>query len=278
MSRISLVLPLVLLVGLSACGGDSPTTPSPLDVNLGDTMVILVVNPPENDIDTAPGGSPGAQQSGVSVILDGTPVGTTDVDGRLILGPLSVGNHVIGLSGSEGTGEVNVTLAEGDLVELAVALTAGGASTLLELRYPFLGTVYEFSPTDDPSVINDALAQSDAIILLGGGTYAMDLSFTGSHVTLFGAGVEGGMVTVTGNVTVEGSDNRIRGIDLTGELTMPGSTCSVVFSRSMGSCSVAGSAPILLQNRICGSLSIGGSNAVVLGNWGTAPLASAGCS
>jgi hypothetical protein len=274
--RLALVSAVAL--GFPSCGSDSPTTPDPLSVKLGDTMVILMVNPPVNDLDTAPGGNPGDQQGGVAVTLDGVAAGATDADGRLVLGPLTPGAHVIGLSGGEGSGEIPVTLADGDLLEVAASLDGTGAAVMQELRYPFQGTVYEFTPADDPSVINEALAQSDAIILLGGGTYAMDLAFTGSDVTLFGAGVEGGMVTVTGNVTVEGSHNRIRGIDLLGELSMPGSTCSLVFSRSLGSCSVVGSAPILIQNRICGSLSVSGSNAVAFGNWGTAPLAPRDCS
>ena len=85
---------------------------------------------------------------------------------------------------------------------------------------------------------------------------------------------ENGMqVIVQGNVTVSGSNSRIRGTLITGSLTMPASGAGLSFSRVNGATSSDGSDATFLDNDLCGGASITGSGSIVVGNAGAAPIA-----
>ena len=159
-----------------------------------------------------------------------------------------------------------------DLLEVAVALTAAGAVIMVSLRYEFGGTVIEVTPTTTVAEVNGALAQSNTIVLFAGGTYTGDLSFSGSNVTLFGAGDRGGQVTLTGSVVMGGSNNRIRGTTITSGLDISGSGFGFSFSRLVGALSLPGSGATLFNNEFCGSVAAGGSGTVALGNAGLDPV------
>jgi len=126
--------------------------------------------------------------------------------------------------------------------------------------------------TDRRIVKDDALAVSDRGVFFKGGSYDGDLTFGGSRVTLFGEGLLGGKVVLNGNITVSGSDSRIRGADITGTLSIPASKVGVSFSKTTGMVTSSGSDSMFLQNRLCGTESITGSGVIVVGNTGAAPL------
>ena len=100
-----------------------------------------------------------------------------------------------------------------------------------DVRYPFAGLqVVEVNQQMPIAEVNAAHNGSNRIVLFAGGTYAGNIVFSGSGVTLFGAGVTGGEVSLTGNVEVNGSDNRIRGTRIAGNLLMNGSSNGLSFS------------------------------------------------
>ncbi len=254
------------LVATIACG-DSVTNPT--EVTLGETTFVVLVNPAVNDANATTVPTPGAGQLGVDVSVEGGPSGTTDAVGVVVLGPVAPGSKTLTVNSAD----VTVSIADQDLREVAIARDGASISVMANVQYAFGGTVVEITPSMSLADVNNALAQSNTIVLFGEGTYTGDLQFTGSNVTLFGAGVTGGTVTLDGDVTVNGSGNRIRGARITGLLTVPGSDVGVSFSSVVGDVQIDGSNTTLLNNAFCGSVTIAGSFATVLGNAGMSPIA-----
>ena len=248
-----------------ACGDST----DPTDVTFGETTFVVLVNPRINDDnEETPMPTPGTTQSGVSVAVGGGPSGSTDVNGVVVLGPVTAGAKTITVGG----GQVSVSIADKDLREVAVALNGNTAEVMANVLYAFGGTVVEISPSMSLTEVNNALSQSNSIVFFEAGTYTGDLTFSGSNVTLFGEGAQGGQVTLNGDVTVGGSANRIRGARITGNLSVPGSSFGMSFTRVSGTFDMAGSGGTLLNNRFCGTATIGGSGTTLLGNAGLQPI------
>lgn len=261
----------LVVVALAACGGDDITDPT--NVELGETTFVFVVNPTVNDAnsDTAP--PPGANQGGVDITLQDGPSGTTGSDGVSVFAAVDSGTHSVSFSDGEGsTGQLSLTLNARDLMEVAVALTDSGAAEMASVPYEFGGEVVEITSDMPVSDVNEALANSNRIVFVRGGTYTGDINFSGSSVTLFGEGPEGGNVTLDGDVTVDGSGNRLRGVRITGTLSVPGSDAGISFSSVQDSLVIDGSDAVLLNNAICGPVTIEASGTVALGNAGMAPV------
>ena len=254
------------LVAALACGGDTGTEPT--EVTLGETTFVVLVNPIVNDDNGAPVPTPGTTQSGVNVSVAGGPSGSTNASGVVVLSQVAPGSKTLSVGGSD----VTVSIADKDLREVAIALDGGSASVMANVRYAFGGQVVEITPSMSLAEVNSALSQSNTIVFFGAGTYTGDLQFTGSDVTLFGEGATGGTVTLNGNVTVDGSSNRIRGARITGDLSIPGSDVGISFSRVVGDLQLAGSDATLLNNSFCGTVTIEGSGLTALGNAGMEPI------
>lgn len=253
-----------------ACGGGDGVT-DPVPVDLGETTLVFVLNPTVNDANQLSMPTPGGAVSGVSVAVQGGPSGTTGTGGVVALGPVAAGLRTVSFGS---TGGLSLSITSGDLREVAVALDGTGAAQMANVGYQFEGqTVVEITSGMPISQVLGELAKSNQIVLLRGGTYTGDLEFSGSNVTLFGEGAEGGNVTINGSVTVSGSGNRIRGARITGNLSVPGSDAGISFSRVVGAVTVDGSDAVLLNNAFCGNVTIAGSGLTALGNAGMAPLA-----
>lgn len=256
----------------TACGSDAT---GPTDVTFGETTLVFVVNPPLNDANEATLPTPGTARSGVSISVQGGPSGTTDANGVVTLASIEPGTKTVNFSGSGLSGSVTVSISDGDLHEVAVALTNQGAAIMRNVRYAFGGEVVEVTPSTSLSDVNAALARSNVIVFFRGGTYSGDLVFSGSDVTLFGEGLEGGQVTLNGNITVGGSNNRIRGARIAAKLDVSGSDFGFSFSRVSGALDkLSGSNATLLLNAFCSDVFISGSGTAALGNAGMAPIAS----
>lgn len=279
MKRVLSIAPFSLLLLAAGCddgGAVVPTTPT--EVMLGETTFVVVVNPPINDVNDVALPAPGPVRADVLVTdLDADVGGPTGEEGVVVLPLPDGGARTLEVLGDGIDGQVEQNIAAQDLVEVALAADGDAITPMTRLVYLFGREVVELTPEMGIDAVNDALAQSDRIVLLGGGTYEGDLVFAGSRVALFGAGPTGGEVTVDGNVTVSGSDNRIRGVHVTGDLDVPGSDFGVSFSRVDGSTLVGGSGGVLLQNAFCGSVEIAGSETTALGNAGLAPIPADGC-
>jgi hypothetical protein len=276
--RKSIPLPAtVLLVSLLACGGDGPTDPP--DAVYGETTVVYVLNPVVNDVNAVVVPAPGTARTGVEVAVTGGPSGSTGANGDLALAPIPLGARPVSFTASSTAGELSLDIAQGDLREIAVALDGAGAGTMADVRYIFGGTVVEITPAMTIAQVNTELARSNLIVFLRAGTYTGDLNFSGSGVTLFGEGSQGGSVLINGNVTVSGSGNRLRGARIAGNLSVPGSGAGVSYSRVAGALSVDGSNAVLLNNAFCGTAVVTGSGALAIGNAGLAPISasSGGC-
>jgi hypothetical protein len=267
-----------LMVALAAFGwltacAESGTSGDPTDVVLGETTFVVVVNPTINDANDVSLPAPGTALAEVLVTVDaGGPSVRSDATGVAVLAPVSPGNRSLALSGGGIDGSLSESIADRDLVELAVAGEGGGVERMARIVYAFGGQVVELSADTSLAEVNDALAASDQIVLLAGGTYDGDLEFSGSNVTLFGAGASGGRVLIHGNVTVGGSGNRIRGATITGDLDVSGSDFGMSFSRVEGEVTLSGSDVTLLQSAFCGPVDVSGSGLIALGNAGMAPL------
>jgi hypothetical protein len=262
---------------LAACGRDGATGPT--DTVYGETTAVYMLNPVVNDVTGVAVPPPGTTQNGVQVAITDGLSGTTGSTGDLVLAPVAAGIRTVSFTSTEGSGQLELDIGEGDLREIAVALDATGAATMANVLYAFGGTVVEITPTMTNAEVNAALSGSNLIVFLRAGTYQGDLEFSGSSVTLFGEGPQGGSVIIDGNVTVSGSGNRIRGARITGDLSVPGSNAGISYSRVLGTLNFDGSNGILLNNAFCGTATVAGSGIRALGNAGLAPLPAptAGC-
>jgi hypothetical protein len=261
----------VLIAGCGGGGGGTSTT-NPTDVKFGVTALVVVVNPIVNDANLRSVPTPGQTRSDVRLVSDDGVSATTSATGIAVLSPLTAGMRTISVSGTNVGGSFTVNMTAGVLREIALATTGTSAQVMLDIDYKS-DKVTEIAPTMSIADVNAALKVSDSVVFFKGGVYTGDIDFSGSRVTLFGEGVLGGMVELHGNVTVSGSDSRIRGTRITGNLTMPASGLGLSFSRIDGTTTAEGSDATLLVNAICGSETITGSGSFVVGNSGVAPSA-----
>ena len=273
-NRIGRIGGAILLAAGLACGDDGPTNPP--DVTYGETTVVYLMNPVINTLNAVTVPAPGTSRSGVQIAVTGGPSGTTGSNGDLVLSPLTAGTLPVSFAAGAASGQLSLGIADGDLREVAVALDGAGAAGMANVLYAFGGTVVEVTPAMTNAQVNAALSGSNQIVFLAAGTYAGDLDFSGSNVTLFGAGSQGGSVTINGNVTVSGSFNRLRGARITGNLSIPGSGAGISYSSVTGTLTLGGSDAVLLNNAFCGTATVSGSGLLALGNAGLAPLSAPG--
>lgn len=271
MTRLASLIGSAALV--TGCGSGADTGIDPTDVHFGDTALVLVVNPVINDLNLHEVSPPGTVRDGVELTSDDGVTDTTDADGIAVLAPLTPGARTITVRGDGIDASFAISLTAGALREVALAADAGRAQLMVDVDYK-TDMVVEVTPEMTNADVNAAIAVSDRVVFVRSGSYAGDLDFAGSRVTLFGEGALGGAVVVDGNVTISGSDSRIRGAHITGDLSIPASGTGVSFSRIDGALAAEGSDTTLLANAMCGSASVTGSGSIVLANAGVAPSAS----
>jgi hypothetical protein len=256
-----------------ACGGDDPATVEvdPTDVTFGDTALVVVVNPEINDANRRTVPMPGATRMNLVVTSDDGIADTTGADGIAVLAPLTAGMRTFTITGGGVDATFTVMLTQGALREVALAADGARAELMANIDYKS-DQAFEITPGMTNPQVNDALKVSDRVVFIRGGTYVGDLDFSGSRVTLFGEGVLGGSVVLQGNITISGSDSRLRGTKITGNVTMPASGLGLSFSRIDGTANATGSDAKLLANSLCGGATITGSGSLALGNTGAPPL------
>jgi hypothetical protein len=269
MTRLEVWCVALAVIGCGGGGDDPPI------VDFGEPTIVVIANPEINDVNAAAVAQPGPVFAGIDIALDTGPTAETSAAGIAVLTPVPAGTRTLFLSDSGVTGDVSVDLGATELREVAIAATPAGSVKMTEIDYDFTGTIVEVSvDTPVPDVLA-ALAASDSILLFRSGTYILgDITLEGSNVTLFGEGGTGGVVEIDGNLTVSGSNNRIRGAIVTGDLTIDGSSAGMSFSTVLGATTVTGSGATLLWNELCGGAAVSGSNPTALGNGGLAPVAS----
>jgi hypothetical protein len=117
----------------SGCTGGSGQDPS--DIELGDTALVVVVNPAVKDINSAAVTAPGAQRVGVQVSIGGGQPEATDSRGLAVLEKLDGGSFPLTVGGAT----QSVTITSGELRELAVAQSGASLKTMADVRYDFDG-------------------------------------------------------------------------------------------------------------------------------------------
>ena len=265
------VISIALLV---ACGGSNGTKPDandPANVPFGTTAIVVVVNPTINTANAHSVPTPGTTRTGVTLTTDDHVTATTDATGIAVLAPVTAGTRTITVTGTDVGGTFTVMIGAGELREVAVATNATSAQVMVDIDYK-TDQVVMVDSTMSNAQVNDVLKVSDRNVFFTGGTYIGDLDFGGSRVTLFGEGVLGGRVVIQGNITISGSNSRIRGTHITGDLTIPASGVGLSFSRVDGALGSQGSDGYLLANALCGSNTITGSGTTAVGNAGAAPI------
>ncbi|MGH7447710.1 MAG: hypothetical protein ACRELT_09125, partial [Longimicrobiales bacterium] len=90
---------LLITALLAAACGDDVTDP-PLDVALGETTFVVLVNPVVNTANEVTVPPPGTVRSGVSVAPDGGSAVTTTAVGVAVLSPVNAGARTLSLAGS----------------------------------------------------------------------------------------------------------------------------------------------------------------------------------
>lgn len=269
---------LVFFITLAfACGGSNnsstPDANDPTNVPFGTTAIVVVVNPVVNDANQhTPLPQPGMARAGVTLTTDDHVTATTGANGIAVLAPVTAGTRTITVSGTGAGGTFSVTVADRALHEVAVATDGAQAQIMVDVDYK-TDMAVQVNPMMTSSQVNDILKVSDRVVFFAGGHYTGDISFAGSRVTLFGEGVLGGKVFLDGNVTVSGSDSRIRGTEVSGAFTVPASKVGLSFSRVNGTVTSMGSDGMLLANALCGTETVTGSGTYVVGNAGAAPIA-----
>lgn len=188
-------------IGLAVgCGAGDGTGGDPTEVILGETTFVVVVNPVVNDVTDAVVPEPGTARSDVLVEADGGgPRVHSDADGIAVLSPVAAGSRTLSLSDRGIGGSLMEGIADMDLVELAIAGEGDRVERMARVVYAFGAEVVELTANTPISAVNDALANSNRIVLLEGGTYEGDLEFSGSDVTLLQS-------AFCGPVDVGGSD------------------------------------------------------------------------
>jgi hypothetical protein len=264
--------PVALLATLwFGCGGSDDLV-DPTDIVFGETTFLFVVNPLVNDINDTAVATPGDRRADVRIRSDDGLTGDTDGLGLAVLPDVEPGERLLDFDGGGARAELGLSINDGDLREVAVSLDGDRAEVMSLAVFALGGSIVDVTPDTPLDDVESALGDSDTIVFFADGIYEGDLDFSGSNVTLFGAGPRGGQVILDGNITVGGSGNRIRGAIITGDLEISGSDVSMSFSRLEGNVEISGSDTILLFNDFCGNVSISGSGTAALDNTGLAPL------
>lgn len=266
-------LAILAVVATLGCGGDDGDTtdpPDPLDVQFGDTALVVVINPVVNDATDKSVPEPGSELAGIEFTSDDGVSATSDMSGIAVLADLTAGMRTIAVVGDNIDASFQVSMTAGELREIALAADGGRAEVMVQLDYKSQ-QVAMLDPTMTNEQVNDALSVSDTVVFFAGGIYEGNLDFSGSRTTLFGEGVFGGEVTIDGDVTMSGSDSRIRGTLVTGDLQVPASGTGLSFSRVDGNANFEGSDSTILQSELCGSAQADASGAIALGVTGLSP-------
>jgi hypothetical protein len=268
--RILLSFPFIVIASLGACGGDER-----IDSPFGTTAIFIVVNPPENEGNTA--GVPatfGTMQAGVDV--DAIPGGAavTDATGLAIIDEdLAAGDVDLVLDGGPALlGHID---NDGDVYDFAIAYDGSTAQVYpgFPIHYAVGGEIIEI-PSDGDATI--ALNTDNAIVFFEQGVHVGNLVIEGENVILFGQGFPETSVLIDGSVDVRGGRVRLRGVTITGNLTVFGNEFGMAFSVVHGTSQLNGQGIAFLGNVFCGGASVPSSNAALFDNEGLAPLARPG--
>lgn len=227
------------------------------------SSAVVVVNPVINEgsSTTVPSGS---TRSGVTIKVGELPSVTTDNNGLAVINDIPTGAQSLMFN----NGNLSFDVAnKGELYDMIVSYTNGVAYIVPVVRYPIGGEVTTLNPGDD---ITAAASNDDAIIFLNPGTYTGDVLVSGSNVLIFGSWdpLEGPKSILEGNLTFNGGQGRIRGMQVNGMTTVNANGFSAAFSK-LYNADIKGNSIVLLRNAFTGpSVVVPSASAVLVDNEG----------
>ncbi|UQA56332.1 hypothetical protein [Polyangium aurulentum] len=279
MTRVPLSVPSwMILVALAApgCAAESPpgSPPAPVeDDNLeGVTALAAVINPVLNVAHAT--GAPsvlGSERDGIPV--DANPGSATTSEAGLAT--VSTGVGAVELHIGNGLLGHPVPVA-GDVYDAAIAYNGASASYFSNVytRYPIgeASGVAVFGPSDALAEVGAELAQDDAVVVLRAGTYAGDLTITGSNTFLVADPLAEQDVVIDGSVTVTGKVVRLRGLTITGDLVANGDGFGLTFSTVKGQALIDGDGDVFLRDVFCGLTNMAAASLTLLDCFGSDPI------
>jgi hypothetical protein len=265
-----------MALSLTAACGDSEKTQSDdsgADQSLGDTALVTVVNPIENEGHTADAPSAyDTAREGIAVDAEPGDSAMTDPTGLAVLDDVGEGELSLTFGGRP---SMPFSVIEaGDVYDLAVAYDGSAVEIFpnFPIRYAVGGTIIELGSDADAGEVAEALGTDDSLVFFRTGSYVGDLTITGENVIFFGEGFAERDVVIDGSVLVSGGNVRIRGFTITGNVVVNGNTFGMAYSVVRGSTDIRGNAVAFLRNSFCGTVRVPSSSASLLDNRGMAPL------
>ena len=252
---------------MASCGKDDPVVDpnlTPGGMNFGKvTSAVVVVNPVINE-GSSTSITSGTARKGVSVQVGDLDAVTTDASGLAVINNIPAGpQSLIFNNGSLSFDVVN----QGELYDMIVSYKDNVAYTVPVVRYPIGGTVTVLNPGDNLSA---AASNDNAILFLNEGVYTGDVQVSGSNVLIFGTWdpVDGPKSVIDGNLTFNGGEGRIRGLQLNKMTTVNANGFSAAFSNFFDA-NIKGNSIVLLRNKFTGeSVTVPSSSAVLVDNLG----------
>jgi hypothetical protein len=228
------------------------------------TSAVVIVNPVINQGSSTTVTS-GIFRSNVPVRAGTiTPV-STDATGLAVLEAIPTG--AVPLSFPTGNISLNV-VQQRELYDGVVSVKDNGVQEVISaVRYPIGGQTRVLSPGAD---ISQAASVDNAIIYLTRGVYPGDVEVRGAGVLLFGewSPLDGQLSSLAGNLTVQGSSCRVRGLKVDGRITASANSFSAAFCHFFNA-SITGNSSSLIRNSFTGSqITVPSSNAVLVDNTG----------
>ncbi len=261
---------LLLLAGLSlagvACKKDTDAVPAvPVANRFGEvTSAVVIVNPVINQ-GSATTVTSGTQRGNVAVQAGSMVPVSTDATGLAVLEAIPTG--AVPLKFSTGNISLNVVQPK-ELYDVVVSVKDNGVQEVISaVRYPIGGQVIVLAPGAN---ISQAAAVDNAIIYLAKGVYPGDVEVRGTGVLIFGewSPVDGQLSAIEGNLTVQGTGSRLRGLKVNGKITASANAFSAAFCH-FGDAAITGNGNSLIRNTFTGSqVTVPSSSAVLVDNVG----------
>jgi len=236
------------------------------------TTLVAIINPVVNmgHATTVPFAQ-GSERDGIPV--DANPGSATT--SKAGLAPLTTGVGAVELHIGNGLLGHSV-LVEGSAYDAAIAYNGGSASYFEDayIHYP-VGKTWNpvvFEPSDAIAEVQAELGVDSAIVVLREGTYAGDLTISGSNTLLIADPLADNAVVIDGSVTVTGEVVHLRGLTITGDLVANGPRFGLSLSTVKGQTLVQGDQHVFLRNVLCGPTDMAVSSSTVLDNYGLDPI------
>ncbi|QCK15241.1 hypothetical protein DCC35_11030 [Mangrovivirga cuniculi] len=264
MKRFTYLFALLILIITSCSSDDEGQTPNAGGSDFGQiTSAVIIVNPVINEGSTTTIKS-ATQRDSVLITTSGAPNETTDSTGVAVIKGLPTGTNTLEFP----TGNTGFdVIQEKELYDVVVSYTDTGVVQIIPpVRYPIGGDVIF---VNNATELTNAVSKDNSIVFMNPGIYEGDISIPATDVIIFGYWdqEEGSQSIITGNVTVNGSNVRMRGVTVNGFTTTNGNQFSASFCE-FNNANISGNGISLIRNIFNGTdVTVPSGNAVLLDNY-----------